>query len=111
MQGLGRRTLWEVRQFAEMNTPKDAPGKPVVSPLIHLNGTSKSSLLEDYDQAREMVRSAIEQVQEIEFNARDYYPQGMEVWDQACAEMKDRLLSLQQVADELLAIMEAIDKQ
>ncbi len=107
---LARQVLGEVRRFAEENQKPD--GKPaVISPTVHLNGTGKNSLAEDYDNAREAVRKAMEQIQQIEFNARDYYVQGDGAWEQACAEMKERLLSLQRVSDELLAIMEGIDKQ
>lgn len=108
---LARYVLNSVRRFAEDNGDKLGPRKPVVAPTVHLNGTGKGMLMTGYSKARHGVMEAMEQIQQIEFNARDYYPQGDWAWDQACSEMKARLLSLQQVSDELLAIMEHIDKE
>lgn len=52
-------------------------------PLIHMNGTGKKTLFEDYDTAADKLHDFIESWGKMEFNARDYYPHGPEAWTQA----------------------------
>lgn len=52
-------------------------------PLVHLNGTRKKTLLDGYDQAADKLHDFIEAWGGIEFNARDYYPNGPEAWTAA----------------------------
>lgn len=76
----------------------------MILPTIHLNGTSAEMLLEGYLDANRAVLDAADVLRKIEFNARDYYPQGMEAWDKAVEEMRERHLKLKSVADELAMI-------
>ncbi len=46
-------------------------------PSIHLNGTGRRMLTEDYTTAYNALQAAIRAFQSIEFNARDYYTQGL----------------------------------
>ena len=55
-------------------------------PLIHLNGTGKQTLAEGYDNAARKLREFINAWEGVEFNARDYYPQGPEAWTEAIAQ-------------------------
>jgi hypothetical protein len=52
-------------------------------PSIHLNGTGRRMLTEDYTTAYYALQTAIRAFQSIEFNARDYYPQGADAFYQA----------------------------
>ena len=48
----------------------------MIYPTIHTNGTSPEMLRRGYEDARLAVVKAIQALDAIEFNARDYYPQG-----------------------------------
>jgi hypothetical protein len=52
-------------------------------PSIHLNGTGRRMLTEDYTTAYHALQTAIRAFQSIEFNARDYYTQGADAFYQA----------------------------
>jgi len=45
-------------------------------PTIHTNGSGKNALEHDYRNALAKLNDAIRSFESIEFNARDYYPQG-----------------------------------
>ena len=82
-----------------------------IFPTIHTNGTNKFRLLGGYSEARLAIFDAMKKVEAIEFNARDYYPQGSDAWIKAVAEYNDRFESLSKIADEIHLIMEKIDAQ
>lgn len=44
-------------------------------PTIHLNGSGRKTLFEDYNNAYKALNEALEAFYKIEFNARDYYVQ------------------------------------
>lgn len=52
-------------------------------PLIHLNGTGIETLQEGYAEAADRLRDFIKRWGRIEFNARDYYPNGPDAWPKA----------------------------
>ena len=52
-------------------------------PSIHLNGTGRRMLTEDYTAAYHALQAAFRAFQSIEFNARDYYPQGADAFARA----------------------------
>jgi hypothetical protein len=79
-------------------------------PIIHLGGTSASSLLEDYCDATQAVRAAIAAVQHCAApNARDYYvsrtPGAYQI---AVEEHGERLEKLNSVLKELETIAEHV---
>lgn len=76
----------------------------ITLPTIHTNGTSPEMLLAGYREAFDRVRDAIKAFEKIEFNARDYYPQGAAVWAKAREEQHDRTASLQKIESELLSL-------
>lgn len=45
-------------------------------PTIHMNGTSKESLIDGYAAAANALRSALEALAACRPNGRDFYPQG-----------------------------------
>jgi len=55
-------------------------------PLIHLNGNSRESLLDGYNNARRDLQSAINSFYRIDFHSRNYYPLPPGSWDKASAE-------------------------
>lgn len=80
----------------------------MILPTIHMNGTSAEELRKGYLEAWRAINAAREEMGKIEFNARDYYPQGHEAWKQARAEHEARLRKLTDTADELMDILEVI---
>ena len=70
-------------------------------PTIHTNGTSAQCLTEGYTEARAAVAVAIEQLAKVEFNSRDYYPQGPAAWAVALAQREELFAKLRFVASEL----------
>ena len=86
-----------------MSTPR-----PIALPTLHTNGTSSRMLLEGYVEASLALGEAISKVAAIEFNARDYYPQGDGAWEEARKQFVARLHALSAVRGELDAITEHI---
>jgi hypothetical protein len=82
--------------------------RPLMVPTVHLNGTSRDSLLEGYKHAANAVRDAIIALDEAAPHGRDYYPQGKGSIDQAIQEHRERMLKLADVISELEQIAQAI---
>jgi hypothetical protein len=78
-------------------------------PTIHLNGTSRESLLQDLIKALEALTDATDAVQKCSPNARDYYVQGNEAFPLARSQHEKRLQALYTIRDELEQIALAID--
>jgi len=87
----------------------------MILPTIHTNGTSAEDLRDGYLDACRAVCVAMDAMRTIEFNARDYYPQGQDAWRQAEAEQRARYDALQTIANELHSVVEhcqnAIDEK
>ena len=79
------------------------------TPTIHLNGTGKKMLLEGYENAYHAILEAENALGKVEFNARDYYPQGDGAWSEAIKEMDERFTSLAKIKKEIGNILESID--
>lgn len=79
----------------------------MVTPTVHLNGTSGVDLLRQVHEAAEALRAAMETLSAAAPNGRDYYPQGEQAYSQASKEHEDRMARLRAVYDELGAIYEA----
>jgi len=80
-------------------------------PTLHLNGTSSETLLTGYLEARAAVVVAQAALRSMEFNARDYYPQGPDAWREASNEASLRYQKLDDVANDLLVIAEEVQRQ
>ena len=76
----------------------------MILPTIHMNGTSPEELKRGYNAARTAVIAAQECMGKIEFNARDYYPQGPEAFTQARKEFTDCVIKLNEVESYLLDV-------
>lgn len=94
-----------------MSRPLFSDGRPPQLPFIHLNGSSRAALLEQYDQARRAVSGARRVVEAASPNLRDYYPHpdGEGAYKRALAEHASRVERLAAVAEELHAICEHLE--
>jgi len=78
-------------------------------PTIHLNGTSKQSLLDALSTAEHALGVALETLHDASANGRDYYPQGIAAWERARAEGESRIARVRSVRLEIEALIIAID--
>ena len=83
----------------------------VAKPTVHMNGTGGEDLMSGYNEAYLKVGVAIDVVNKIEFNQRDYYVQPGAGWEQAVSQHRARLVKLQQVQAELGEIAMSIQDQ
>ena len=75
-------------------------------PTIHLNGTGAKSLADEYHEVYLAVGLAGHALQDATCNARDFYPQGGDAWQQARnerAEMFRKLAEVQAYAEAWMA--------
>lgn len=79
-------------------------------PVVHLNGTSKESLIEGYVNASEAVRAAIVALGEAAPNQRDYYLRPG-TFERAEEQHMSRLQRLIDVMQELRELAEGVDQQ
>lgn len=80
-------------------------------PRVHLNGTSKTALIEQYLEAYRAVEKAITKVAANYPHARDYYVQGNEVVAQSQREHTSRIARLKEISKELEDIVQGIVNQ
>jgi hypothetical protein len=79
----------------------------MMKPTIHINGTPRNDLFDNYVTAMLAVEAAIDALtQHTAPNGRDYYPQGDHALRQAQAEHQARLQALNAVSLELHALAE-----
>jgi hypothetical protein len=75
-------------------------------PTLHLNGTGKTTLRDEYAAAYDAIEKAIEALAAATLNGRDYYPQAEGAYHQARSERDAAFLQLHQAhqyAGEMLA--------
>ena len=77
-------------------------------PTIHLNGTSKESLVESLCEAIHAIHEAGRALAQTCPNGRDYYPQGNTAIQWALDQHEARMNKLREVATELEQIAEKI---
>jgi hypothetical protein len=77
-------------------------------PTIHLNGTSKDSLVEGLCNASAALDAAYQELKKTAPNGRDYYPQGAKAMEAAEREHMSRLRRLDEVKKEVDELAEAI---
>ena len=80
----------------------------MMTPTIHMNGTSWNSLLDEIKDATHALSVALEKLAAMRPNARDYYPQGPEAFASAQQEHQCRLDSVGAVRQELNTLAESI---
>jgi hypothetical protein len=70
-------------------------------PTIHVNGTSRDSLLEDFCAAIDAIHDAGRKLARATPNGRDYYTQGPAAILSAMAQHEARMAKLKSIAAEL----------
>jgi hypothetical protein len=80
--------------------------KGLLFPTIHSNGTSKTSLEQQIEEAHAAIRNAEEKLAEAAPNGRDYYPQEITAFYKAQDQHLDRMQRLHSVRLELETIAE-----
>jgi hypothetical protein len=89
------------------NTQNDTPAATPL-PTIHLNGTSRDSLLDGYINAMRVLRLAIDALQAAAPHSRDYYTQAGDTFCTAQNHHFTRLARLRETLDELQTIAEHV---
>ncbi len=80
-------------------------------PTIHLNGTSKDDLLEQWMGYASALRAAREALTKAQPNGRDYYVQSSDALREALNEHSDRARKIDSLIEEAEAMMEKIADQ
>ena len=80
----------------------------ITLPTLHLNGSSRESLLQEYITAMDALRRAVEALQKTSPNGRDYYTQGPDALPKALKEHSLRLHRLADTIHELNTIAEHV---
>jgi hypothetical protein len=80
----------------------------IKTPTIHLNGTSKQELLDQYLNVLKALKAASDALCEAAPHGRDYYPQGDAVIITATNEHCVRIRKLAEIEVEIRQIAEAI---
>jgi hypothetical protein len=76
----------------------------MIYPTIHLNGTSKESLIEQWSVAYIALHDACRTLQDAGPHGRDYYPQGPEAIFIAVKEHRENLAKIEAVMEYLDAL-------
>ena len=82
----------------------------ITLPIVHLNGTGKTMLLEQRTVARQAIQDAYRALKDMAPNGRDYYPAGPAAMEAAIAQHRRRMLVLDGLRAELEYEIEAIDR-
>jgi hypothetical protein len=83
----------------------------MITPTIHLNGTSGAVLLEQQLKALAALRAALDAMIEAYPNGRDYYVAGQTAISTAMSEHEARVAVVASIADQYEAIAESISDQ
>lgn len=73
--------------------------QPIALPTIHLNGTGAAALRDEYRKVRKLANETADALADATCNARDFYPQGPEAFQQAQADRREMFRLLQLVQD------------
>ena len=72
-----------------------------VMPVVHMNGTSMESLLEQRETVYTALTTALDAFREVSPNPRDYYVGVPGLFEQAVAQYNRRTATLQALRDEI----------
>ena len=81
----------------------------MITPTVHLNGTSREALQEQYREAYSKLGETLVALIAAGPNGRDYYPQGSDVLLIAQREHRERIAKVRSVQDDMLALFESVD--
>jgi hypothetical protein len=82
-----------------------------IIPIIHLNGTSKESLLDGYVEVYKALKFSVDKLYDAAPNGRDYYVHrdGEKAFRKARKQHEDRINKIQLVMNEIEYIINSID--
>ena len=80
----------------------------IITPTVHLNGTSRQDLLDGYCEAIHALHQAGRKLAAAYPNGRDYYVQGGDAIHTAMRQHEARMTKLKEIVSELEHIAEAI---
>ena len=80
-------------------------------PTIHSNGTDINTLIDGYDRIDEALYRLSMAWGEVEFNARDYYPQGPDAYTKARQERLEQAAKLNEFRAYLDGIRQHLYEQ
>ena len=83
----------------------------LVTPTLHLNGSSGGALLEQWLAVRAALMGAMDALHEAHPNARDYYVQSPRAITEAVAQHGVRMRRIDETIREADAIIESIQSQ
>ena len=89
----------------------DTKGAAMLAPLVHLNGSSADTLIEQYERSMGALRKALDAMREGYPNARDYYPQGDDAFRLAREQYDARIRAVDNVLAELGLLAENVYEQ
>ena len=81
----------------------------MIAPRVHLNGTSRGSLLASIIEASQTISLAIDALRNTAPHGRDYYVISDNAYTQARTEYEARLTRLHETNNELIAMYRAIN--
>jgi len=79
-----------------------------VPPVVHLNGSSRESLLNSRFDAIDALNEAGDKLAKAGPNNRDYYPKGPEYCEQAMSQHDERIEALKSIIAALYEEIESI---
>ena len=88
---------------------KDKKMQDTIIPIIHLNGTSKESLLDGYVEVYKALKFSVDKLYDAAPNGRDYYIYGEGAFEKARKQHEDRVNKLKLVMNEIEYIINSID--
>ena len=83
----------------------------MITPCVHLNGTSASALCDQLNEVYLALETAAEKLREAAPNGRDYYPLGPDALTAAVEQHRRRMGVIRGLQDELSQSIEAIQAQ
>ena len=75
-------------------------------PMVHMNGTSRGELIEQYQNASVALYEALQMLNRASPNARDYYPMSPEAFDIARRQARARYERVNGALTEINYILE-----
>lgn len=94
-----------------MPTTQTEDGTDIITPLVHLNGTSAESLYNGYRAAWDALQAAVLATAATAPNARDYYCQSDRAYTMARAEHDKRMSALSTVLEQLALLSTDVMEQ
>lgn len=81
----------------------------MISPTIHLNGTSREQLVREYRELQAAYYRVIEAEVDLTVHGRDYYPQGEHAYRQARWAYLSRTSAARRAYEDVSAIVDLLE--